>query len=263
MDRNIRKRRRRGTSRFRMAAAMAIVVLLLVFGGRAADRGAAVLRTIRLLSWQETGDASGSLDHSRRVLAGLPVYSGEPCVVLDGNVPSFTRQQLSEKPYAVYRDLDALGRCTGAEAMLDASMMPTEPRGEIGDIRPSGWHTVKYDCIEDLFLYNRCHLIGYQFTGENANERNLITGTRYMNKDGMLPWENLVAGYLRRTGDRVLYRVTPIFDGADLVARGVEMEAASVMSEEICFHVFVYNVQPGIEIDYGSGESRLEDASGR
>ena len=140
--------------------------------------------------------------------------------------------------------------------------MPTEERGEIGMVKPSGWHTVKYDIVDGKYLYNRCHLIGYQLAGENANEQNLITGTRYMNVEGMLPFENLVAEYVRETGNHVLYRVTPVFQGLNLVAQGVQMEALSVEDggQGVCFNVFVYNAQPGVSIDYATGDSWLAEA---
>ena len=149
-----------------------------------------------------------------------------------------------------------MGRCGFAEAKISRELMPAEERGAIGSVKPSGWQTVKYDGVDGKYLYNRCHLIGYQLTGENANEKNLITGTRYLNMEGMLPWENEVAEYIERTGDTVMYRVTPVFEGANLVASGVQMEAESVGSDDIRFNVYVFNVQPGIEIDYTTGESR-------
>ena len=164
-----------------------------------------------------------------------------------------------KKSSQTFSKLDSLGRCGAAIAVVGRDLMPTEERGSIGMIKPAGWHTVRYDdLIADKYLYNRCHLIGYQLTGENANEQNLITGTRYLNVEGMLPFENQVADYVRKTGNHMLYRVTPIYDGNDLVARGVEMEASSVedQGKGLEFHVFVYNVQPGIEIDYATGDSR-------
>lgn len=191
-------------------------------------------------------------------LDSIPEYSGTPYVVINENIPEFTKEELEQSPFEFYSELDVLGRCGMTEAMLSRDLMPLEPRGEIGMIRPSGWHTAKYDIIEDRYLYNRCHLIAFELTGENANERNLITGTRYMNINGMLPWENQVAQYLRWNNDQVLYRVTPVFKGREAVARGVHMEARSVKTKEICFNIFVYNVQPGIKIDYSDGSSWLE-----
>ena len=166
-----------------------------------------------------------------------------------------------EPSFEEYSDLDELGRCGAAYANIGQDLMPTQKRGDISRVKPTGWRSVKYDIVDGKHLYNRCHLIGYQLTAENANEKNLITGTRYMNVDGMLPFENMVADYIKETDNHVLYRVTPIFDGNDLVAQGVQMEACSVEDdgEGICFNVFVYNVQPGIEIDYATGESWLAD----
>lgn len=193
----------------------------------------------------------------------IPEYSGTPYVILDDNVPAFSEDEYSETEYESYSPLDELGRCGAACANISRESMPKEERGLIGDVRPTGWHTVKYsDLIEDRYLYNRCHLIGYQLTGENENELNLITGTRYMNIEGMLPFENQVADYVRRSGNHVLYRVTPVFEGDNLLASGVIMEAESVEDKGagICFHVYIYNVQPGIEIDYATGDSRREES---
>lgn len=191
-------------------------------------------------------------------LAEIPEYAGEPYVTVNGNVPSFSEDKKNAEPYEFYSELDSLGRCGYAESKISRELMPVEERGAIGSVKPSGWHTVKYDIIDGKYLYNRCHLIGYQLTAENANERNLITGTRYLNVTGMLPWENMVTDYIQETGDCVMYRVTPIYEGNDLVARGVEMEAESLNSNEICFHIFVFNIQPGIGIDYANGNSWLE-----
>ena len=192
-------------------------------------------------------------------LDAVPAYAGEPFIILNDNVPLFEESDYTTKSYEHYGDLDALNRCTLTVACIGKDLMPTEERGEIGMIKPSGWHTVKYpEVIEDLFLYNRCHLIGYQLSGGNANVQNLITGTRYMNVEGMLPFENEVAGYVRATGNHVLYRVTPVFAGVNLAAEGVLMEAYSVEDEGkgVKFCVFVYNVQPGIQINYATGESK-------
>ena len=187
-------------------------------------------------------------------------YSGNPFVEVNGNVPYFGKEEYTTESFEIYSELDSLGRCGVAYANIGKDLMPVEERGEIGMVKPSGWHTVKYpEVIEDLFLYNRCHLIGYQLSGENANVQNLITGTRYLNVEGMLPFENKVASYVRETGNHVLYRVTPVFEKDNLVAEGVQMEAYSVEDEGkgVAFCVFVYNVQPGIEIDYATGESKL------
>ena len=199
-------------------------------------------------------------DTKEQVSMLASAYGGKPYVKVNGNVPFFDDNEITTESFEVYSELDSLGRCGVTFANISKELMPTEDRGEIGMIKPSGWHTVKYpDVIEDLYLYNRCHLIGYQLSGENANEKNLITGTRYLNVEGMLPFENEVAAYVRRTGNHVLYRVTPIFEGDNLVAEGVLMEAYSVEDEGrgVCFCVFVYNVQPGIEIDYKTGESKV------
>lgn len=197
-------------------------------------------------------------------IADIPEYSGSPYVEVSGNVPSFTDADLSS-PAETYTPLDSLGRCGSAMAIVSRETMPTEERGSIGMVKPSGWHTVRYDdLISDRYLYNRCHLIGYQLTAENANERNLITGTRYLNVEGMLPFENEVADYVEATGNRVLYRVTPVFVGDELVARGVQMEAESVEDggAGVSFNVFCHNVQPGIQIDYQTGQSRRSQDAG-
>lgn len=204
-------------------------------------------------------EAAGEID-----IADIPEYSGSPYVEVSGNVPSFTDADLSS-PAETYTPLDSLGRCGSAMAIVSRETMPTEERGSIGMVKPSGWHTVRYDdLISDRYLYNRCHLIGYQLTAENANERNLITGTRYLNVEGMLPFENEVARYVESTGNRVLYRVTPVFVGDELVARGVQMEAQSVEDggAGVSFNVFCHNVQPGIQIDYQTGQSRRSQDAG-
>ena len=195
----------------------------------------------------------------------IPEYDGTPYVAINGNVPFFTQEDLTEVSFEEYGELDELGRCTVAYASVGQDLMPTEKRGAIGQVKPSGWQVAKYDSVDGKYLYNRCHLIGYQLTAENANERNLITGTRYMNVDGMLPFENMVADYVKGTGNHCLYRVTPIFRGNNLVADGVLMEAESVEDEGegILFNVFCYNVQPGIEINYANGESRLAEETQR
>jgi DNA-entry nuclease len=194
----------------------------------------------------------------------IPAYSGEPYVVLEDNQPDFTEDELTVSDYEFYSELDDLGRCGTATACVGLEIMPTQERGSIGQVKPSGWQTVKYDFVDGNYLYNRCHLIGYQLSGENANEKNLITGTRYMNVTGMLPFENLVADYVKETENHVLYRVTPVFIGENLVADGVEMEAESIEDdgEGVLFHVFVYNVQPGVTINYADGSSwRTEEDS--
>ena len=192
-------------------------------------------------------------------LSSLPDFTDTPYVTLNDNYPEFLPSEITDSSFENYSELDSLGRCGVAVACIGTDIMPTEERGSIGQIKPTGWHTIKYDIIDGKYLYNRCHLIGYQLTGENANVRNLITGTRYMNVDGMLPFENMVADYIKETDNHVMYRVTPVFEGDNQVASGVQMEAFSVEDngDGICFNVHVYNCQPGIEIDYTTGESKL------
>ncbi len=188
----------------------------------------------------------------------LPVYSGSPYVTVNNNEPDFSSSQKNaEKSFETYAELDSLGRCGVAFACIGKDIMPTGERGEIGQIKPTGWKTAKYDFVDGKYLYNRCHLIGWQLTGENANKKNLITGTRYMNVDGMLPFENMVDDYIEETGNHVLYRVTPVFKENELVARGVKIEAYSVEDEGdgICFNVYCFNTQPGVTIDYKTGEN--------
>ncbi len=190
-------------------------------------------------------------------LADIPDYSGSPYYVINNNIPNFTNNELETSSFEYYGDLDSLGRCQGVIACVSKETMPTEPRGEIGSVKPTGWQISKYDSVDGKYLYNRCHLIGFQLTGENANTKNLITGTRYMNVQGMLPFENQIADFVKDTGKHVLYRVTPVFSGDNLVAHGVHMEALSVEDggEGVCFNVFCYNVQPRIAIDYTNGDN--------
>lgn len=196
-------------------------------------------------------------------LTQIPEFEQEPYVILNNNIPTFTASDLITESYEFYSPQDSLGRCNAAIACIGRDLMPTEKRDSIGQVKPSGWQTVKYDLVDGHYLYNRCHLIGYQLTGENANAQNLITGTRYMNVEGMLPFENMVADYIVETGNHVLYRVTPIYNGDDLVASGVQMEAESVEDhgDGILFHVYVYNVQPGITIDYATGGSTVAESN--
>lgn len=191
-------------------------------------------------------------------LSDIPDYNNKPYFTVNDNIPFFNESELADKSFESYSDLDDLGRCGVAYACIDKDIMPTEERGNIGSIKPSGWQTVKYDNVDGKYLYNRCHLISYQLSGENANEKNLITGTRYLNVDGMLPFENMTADYINETENHVLYRVTPIFDGDDLLASGVLLEGYSVedKGEGICFNVFCYNVQPDIIINYANGDSK-------
>lgn len=197
-------------------------------------------------------------------LSDVPAYSGKAYISVNGNVPYFTAAELTTTSFETYSDLDTLGRCEVTYACIGQDLMPTKERGSIGMVKPTGWHTVRYDDLVDgKYLYNRCHLIGYQLTGENANTQNLITGTRYLNIEGMLPFENMVADYIQETNNHVLYRVTPIFEGNNLLANGVLMEGYSVEDKGagVSYCVFAYNVQPGIEIDYATGESKLADGA--
>ena len=186
-------------------------------------------------------------------LDDIEPFSGEPYTVVNGNVPYFTENDITTEPFELFTDLDDLGRCGPAYANVCQELMPTEERGSIGMVKPSGWQLAKYDFVDGKYLYNRCHLLGYQLTGENANVKNLITGTRYLNVTGMLPFENEIADYVHKTNNHVLYRVTPVFEDDNLVADGVLMEALSVEDDTIEFCVFCYNVQPGVKIDYGTG----------
>lgn len=211
---------------------------------------------------QATEQGASTLD-----LSSVPAYSGTAFIEVCDNEPQFTDADKARGSFEEYSELDSLGRCGVAFALVGTETMPTEKRGSIGSVKPSGWHTVRYDgVVEDNYLYNRCHLIGYQLTGENANPKNLITGTRYLNTEGMLPFEDEVANYVDNTGNHVLYRVTPIFEGDNLVASGVQMEAYSVedAGAGVSFNIYCYNVQPGISIDYATGDSALaEDEASR
>lgn len=204
----------------------------------------------------------GSAPAAAVALEDVPAFSGAPYVELDGNQPAFSEAERTAESFETYSTLDELGRCGPAFACIGQDLMPTQERESISQVRPTGWQNAEYDFVDGGYLYNRCHLIGFQLTGENANERNLITGTRYMNVEGMLPFENMVADYVKETGNHVLYRVTPVFEVEELVARGVQMEAWSVEDEGdgVCFNVYVYNSQPGVEIDYRTGESRAAGA---
>lgn len=193
----------------------------------------------------------------------VPAYSGQAYAVLNENVPYFDTGNLLAKSYETYSPLDSLGRCGIAAACIGQDLMPTEERGSIGQVKPSGWHTVRYDCVDGKYLYNRCHLIGYQLTAENANVSNLVTGTRYLNIEGMLPFENMAADYIKETGNHVEYHVTPVFKGDNLLTDGVLMEGYSVedQGDGVCFCVFAYNVQPGVNIDYATGDSSLAEVA--
>ena len=222
--------------------------------------------------WGPDGDSgtgplnSGTVFTSGEVWEGevvsldeIPEYRGEPYVEINGNRPDFSQEDRNTEAFEAYSSLDSLGRCGTAFANVGQELMPRGERENIGQIHPTGWQHVEYDFVDGESLYNRCHLIAHQLTGENANERNLITGTRYMNTEGMLPFEEMVGDYVREEDGHVLYRVTPVFEGSDLVARGVEMEGYSVedQGESVSFHIFAYNVQPGVEIDYATGDNWL------
>lgn len=204
----------------------------------------------------------GSAPVAAVALEDVPAFSDAPYVEIDGNQPAFSEAERTAESFETYSALDELGRCGPAFACIGQDLMPTQERESISQVRPTGWQNAEYDFVDGGYSYNRCHLIGFQLTGENANERNLITGTRYMNVEGMLPFENMVADYVKETGNHVLYRVTPVFEAEELVARGVQMEAWSVEDEGdgVCFNVYVYNNQPGVEIDYRTGESRAAGA---
>ena len=207
------------------------------------------------------GAVKGSTTTTDSSVNNIPEYSGEDFVALNNNVPNFDEKDKTTTSFETYSPLDSLGRCGEAYANIGRDLMPTQKRGDISSVKPSGWLNKKYDTslVDGGYIYNRCHLIGHQLAGEDANERNLITGTRYFNVDGMLPFENMIADYVKETNNHVLFRVTPVYDGDNLVAKGVQMEAYSVEDdgEGVMFNVFVYNVQPGIEIDYATGESWL------
>ncbi|HIW20628.1 MAG TPA: DNA/RNA non-specific endonuclease [Candidatus Dorea intestinavium] len=232
----------------RIISTLLLVVLLLV--GCASPKSQAPTQEIK-------AQALATLESFK-----IPADNGEPYVAVNNNVPYFKESDYTTTSYESYSELDALGRCKVAVANIGKDLMPTEKRGPIGEVKPSGWHLYKYDFVDGKYLYNRCHLIGFQLSGENANEKNLITGTRYLNTQGMLPFENMVADYVKETNNHVLYRVTPIFEGDNLVARGVLMEGMSIedKGEGICFNVFAYNDQPGVQIDYKTGESSQAEA---
>lgn len=208
--------------------------------------------------------AQSASDYVNYDLSNIPDYDGKAYVELNGNVPEFSEsEKTSSESFEEYGKLDSLGRCTYAVSCIGKDLMPTEKRGSIGSVKPSGWHISKYDFVDGKYLYNRCHLIGYQLTAENANERNLITGTRYLNVEGMLPFENDVADYIEITNNHVYYKVTPIFEGNNLVANGVQMQAYSVEDngQGISFNVYCYNVQPGVAIDYATGDNQTVASS--
>ena len=213
-------------------------------------------------SSKNTADAGEALSASWQADMVTLSYDGKTYVVINDNNPDFTEADMTTASFESYGELDELGRCTTAFANIGKDLMPTEKRGSIGEVKPTGWQMAKYDFVDGKYLFNRCHLIGYQLTGENANAKNLITGTRYLNVDGMLPFENMVADYIKETNNHVLYRVTPVFSGDNLVASGVHMEAKSVEDngDGILFNVYCFNAQPGIAIDYATGNSHLDNS---
>lgn len=213
-------------------------------------------------SSKKAGNSGAAASVSAQTDMASFAYDGKPYVVINDNDPDFTDADMTTTSFERYGELDGLGRCTTAFANIGKELMPAEKRGPIGEVKPTGWQTAKYDNVDCKYLYNRCHLIGYQLTGENANEKNLITGTRYLNVDGMLPFENMVADYIKETNNHVLYRVTPVFSGDNLVASGVQMEAESVEDngDGILFNVYCFNAQPGIAIDYATGDSHQDDS---
>ena len=226
----------------------------------ALDIAIAVMDELEAYENAQNGGLPGNPGEDAESVEVIPEFSGDAYVVVNGNVPFFMPEEITGESFEYYAELDSLGRCGTTMACIGIDIMPTEERGEIGSVKPTGWQSVKYDCVDGKYLYNRCHLIGFQLAGENANKRNLITGTRYLNIEGMLPFENLVADYVQETKNHVLYRVTPIFDGDNLVAHGVLMEGYSVEDEGegVCFCVYAYNAQPGILIDYATGENHAE-----
>lgn len=241
------KRRKNKQSSIYFIVALIIFLIVGVYEGK--------------IVFQPIEDNSNVVNQVSYDLASIPEYSNANYVVLNNNEPNFTESDYTTDSFERYSELDSLGRAKVAYANIGVDLMPTEERGSIGQVKPSGWHLVKYDIVNGKYLYNRCHLIGFQLTGENANEKNLITCTRQMNTVGMLEFENKVANYIKSTNNHVLYQVTPIYKDDNLLASGVVMEAYSVedSGEGIKFNVFVYNVQDGIDIDYKTGDSKLKN----
>ena len=240
-----------------------LILSLILSGCSAQDAEEALRQGAELARQLENSLNEESLQESNVQTVNLetiPEFDEEPYIEINNNIPDFYEEDLTTEPFEEYSELDELGRCGVAYANICHELMPTTKRESISHIKPTGWRSVKYKCVDGRYLYNRCHLIGHQLAGENANEKNLITGTRYMNVDGMLPFENMVADYVDETDNHVLYRVTPIYEGDNLVAAGVQMEAYSVEDdgEGICYNVYVYNEQPGVEINHETGESHLE-----
>lgn len=244
-----------------IALLMAVLILFSFTACEEEDVELALDVAIAVMEEMEAQESSQSSESdSPTSLEEIPDFSGEAYIVINGNIPFFVEEEYTTDSYEYYSDLDDLGRCGVTMACIGIDIMPTEDRGSIGSVKPSGWQSVKYDIVDGKYLYNRCHLIGFQLAGENANKKNLITGTRYLNIEGMLPFENMVADYVKETENHVMYRVTPIFEGDNLVANGVVMEGWSVEDEGdgICFCVYAYNAQPGIVIDYATGDSYQE-----
>lgn len=250
-----------------LAVIIVFVLIMSVVGHNSENKEIDTTTTTNLITGTTTTTTTTTTTESTTVdnriaLEYIPKYSGKAYVEINNNVPKFTDEdERLDYGYEYYSSLDSLGRCGMAFALVGEETMPTEERDEIGQVKPTGWHTVKYDCVSGKYLYNRCHLIGYNLSNENANVKNLITGTCYLNIEGMLPFENMVADYVKETGNHVLYRVTPIFEEDNLLASGVQMEAWSVEDDGdgICFNVYCYNVQPEVIIDYETGDSELEE----
>lgn len=242
-----------------LALLLALAMMFSFSGCEEEDVELALDIAVAVMEEMEENEGS-SPEASVDAIEDIPAFSGEAYVAVNGNMPFFVEEEYTTESYEYYSELDELGRCGVTMACIGVDIMPTEDRGSIGSVKPTGWQSVKYDCVDGKYLYNRCHLIGFQLAGENANKQNLITGTRYLNIEGMLPFEDMVADYVKETENHVLYRVTPLFNGDDLVAEGVLMEGWSVEDdgEGICFCIYAYNAQPGIVIDYATGDSHEE-----
>lgn len=234
-----------------------LMALLLLFTGCSIDSNT----LSDLKSAYESYTSNDSINTTVNIdLDSIPAYSGSPYVILNNNIPYFTQDEITTESFEYYSELDSLGRVGTAYACVGIDLMPTEERGNISEVKPTGWHSSQYDFVNGKNLYNRCHLIAFMLAGENANNKNLMTGTRYLNVDGMLPFENQVANYVRN-GGHVMYRVTPVFNGDDLVASGVELEGYSVEDngQSVQFNVYCYNVQPGVAINYANGDNWAEN----
>ena len=255
------KKRGEFLKKFRLISLLLVALVLSACGGKYETGTTVSVESTQNIITTETTTLPITTEENTEIISenSIPDYSDKAYVILNNNKPEFTESEITTKAFEKYSELDNLSRCGVAFACLGIETMPTEERGEIGMVKPSGWHLKKYDCVDGKYLYNRCHLIGFQLSGENANDRNLITGTRYLNIEGMLPFENQVADYIEETCNHVMYRVTPIFEGDNLLCKGVKMEAYSVEDngKGISFNVFCYNVQPSIKIDYETGENYL------